>query len=124
MLRCARALFRINANEHTSHRGPFEGSGQVGHAKEEPERHWEAVVATWGASYGSEKIIPQLEVNIEDVDFEIFTHATGKANHKWSDVDSQRYTSARVTPQFLWCRSTHPCSSLILLVSTACHRCR
>jgi hypothetical protein len=67
----------------------FEHSGHVGHAKQEPERYWNAVMATWRETGILEEKIPKLEIVVEEVDITSMTE-TVKKNNRWSDADSQR----------------------------------
>lgn len=71
----------------------FESSGHVGHAKQDPQRYWEAVMETWRSTrtpYTGEKGVPKIDVVIEDSDFTISAPDTFVASHRWSDADSQR----------------------------------
>jgi hypothetical protein len=60
----------------------FEGSGHVGHARQEPERYWRAVMATWrSAGVMEEKaglVVVVTELDVED-----------SKEKRWSDADSQ-----------------------------------
>jgi hypothetical protein len=60
----------------------FEGSGHVGHARQEPERYWRAVMATWRSSNAMDEksgtAVMMKEIATEDC-----------TEKRWSDADSQ-----------------------------------
>jgi hypothetical protein len=60
----------------------FEGSGHVGHARQEPERYWRAVMATW-QSAGVIEEKAGLAVVVTEVEME------DAKEKRWSDADSQ-----------------------------------
>lgn len=62
----------------------FEGSGHVGHARQEPQRYWDSVMATWLTARAFEEK-SRLTVLVE----EIKSHE----KKRWSDA---RLISARV----------------------------
>jgi hypothetical protein len=68
----------------------FENSGHVGHAKEEPRRYWDAVLATWQDAQIMEK--ESLYSRLSETGFSVLD--TPKfpdfSITKWSDDDSQR----------------------------------
>ncbi|OAL03311.1 hypothetical protein IQ06DRAFT_105883 [Phaeosphaeriaceae sp. SRC1lsM3a] len=61
----------------------FEHSGHVGHAREDPELYWNAVMATWRSALARDEKTT-FTVTVEDVDS---GRTTKEAN--WSDSDSQ-----------------------------------
>jgi hypothetical protein len=66
----------------------FEKSGHVGHARQEPNRYWSAVMATWESASspsGEKSGVTVVVVDFDKQDFE----GAGK-DKRWSDVDSQR----------------------------------
>lgn len=70
----------------------FEGSGHCEHAKQDPERYWNTVMATWRSSYGGEKdvTLPVLNFVVEEFDFDITKPEMTRTCQRWSDADSER----------------------------------
>lgn len=73
----------------------FEGSGHVGHARQDPKRYWDAVMETWRSSspsssseetFKDEKA--RLSVVVEQVD--VMAEHPSMKKLRWSDADSQR----------------------------------
>jgi hypothetical protein len=65
----------------------FEGSGHVGHARQEPDRYWRAVTATW-RSAGAIGEKAEMTIVVEEIDMEKLDITDMKK--RWSDTDSQR----------------------------------
>jgi hypothetical protein len=66
----------------------FKDSGHVGHMRQEPNRYWSAVMATWDSASASSEEKSGVTVVVVDFDKQDFEEV-GKEK-RWSDVDSQR----------------------------------
>jgi hypothetical protein len=66
----------------------FEDSGHVGHARQEPDRYWSEVMATWRNAGSLIEEKPSFTVVV--VDFDKEDSSTAGKNKRWSDADSQR----------------------------------